>query len=206
MSRLKTIEITQEKDALDLVTIRFSIDNLWEIDDFVSFFDSFKTIYNFYVAYLEILNDLDSVRDIKFGKEEHFQALFSRNISNMFKIVVRKRGEVPSYRGEYPLIKVKAIKYSSPGYSDLIGIAQVIGHLKEILINYLPNKKTKKELQILEQERISKLIDNLKAIGLNNNEIQRIVLFQDLEFLNIKQLIDEKKIISIDLTQKSIKK
>lgn len=197
MSKTKMMD----KDKLELEKykiIHISIDNYWQIGDFMNLLSSFNSIYNLYFNYFEILKTKVDVQDIKYGNMLHYRSVFIKNITAILK---NQNIELNySFNDKYIFSKlgIKSIKYSSPGFTDLVGVAQVIEHIKDILFHYLPNKKTKKEIEVLEQERIKLMIDNLKSIGLENNEIQRIILFRNLFLLNIRELIDDKKIASID--------
>jgi antitoxin component YwqK of YwqJK toxin-antitoxin module len=103
------------------------------------------------------------------------------------------------------ILQVIAIKYSSPGFTDLSGLAQTIGHLKDVLFYYFPNNKTKKEIEILAQERIKLIIDNLKSVGIENSEIQKLILYRNLNLLGLIKLIEENKIVSIESLDKNRK-
>lgn len=197
MALSETLIIKADKDVLSNATIRISIDEGWEIDDFILFFDSIKTLYNFYFIYNDLLKIKSDIKGIVYAREEHYRSLFLKKTQYLYTILSSKGYKVTPLDNK--IITVDAIKYNSPGYTDITGFAQIIGHIKDILVNYLPNKKTKKEIEILEQERIKLMIENLKSIGLDTYDIQRIVLFHDTNLLEIKQLIENKKITNIEI-------
>ncbi len=96
-------------------------------------------------------------------------------------------------------LEVKEIKYASPGFTDLIGVSGVIGHIKDILIHYLPNNLTKEEIKIKEQERIKLQIENLEKMGFTQIQIQKLILLEEINIESLKFMIESNRISSIEL-------
>ena len=83
-------------------------------------------------------------------------------------------------------LNVRAIQFSSPGFSDFTGIGEIVGHLKDILIKLLDTYVTRNERklnnrilenEILEGELriIGEKIELLKKLGYTENECRQII-------------------------------
>lgn len=94
----------------------------------------------------------------------------------------------------FRLATVLKTSHSSPGFTDIIGLAKTIKLLKETITYYLPNKKDKEQIEILRQERLKKLIHNLKSIGFSDIQIRELILNNDKNELKLKNIIEERKI------------
>ena len=134
-----------------------------------------------------------------------FRMLVSEAHSNMFA----DPGEA---------LQVRAIRYGSPGFKDLIGIGEVIGHVKDILFKVIDVSSTKGDKE-LEQEKLS-LENHRLWLENQEKELENMAIFSELlrkngyndaeikksltEWLTKKQepflrLANEKKILSINL-------
>jgi len=110
-----------------------------------------------------------------------------------------------SYTGN-PALEVAKVKFSSPGNFDFLGFGKAFESIKELLFHYIPNAGTKKdielkqaEIDIKEQELLSRKIDNLKKMGFKQVDIQKII---GLEYNHVDKLLslkDQGKIVKIDV-------
>ena len=189
--------------------MRINIDSPWDSNDFLILFKSIQNLYGLYDQY-RIANTL-------YKEEKESKTIFSHPSQTPFGIFMSKYGFIRNF---YPLegiyessdekllpytffnkgVHVVQIQYASPGFTDLAGISGVLEHLKEILMYYLPNKLSKEKIKIKEQQRIALQIENLKQIGLYPIEIKKIILLEEINIENLKGIIDNKQITSIEIS------
>ncbi len=112
---------------------------------------------------------------------------------------ISSRQKQSSYAIIFQPALVKRIKYSSPGSIDIAGIGKVFETLKEVLFFYLPNKRTRMEIELQEQELISKKIDNYTKMGYNQRDIQILLGYEALHIDKISKLVAEGRIVQIEV-------
>lgn len=104
--------------------------------------------------------------------------------------------------------QIVSVKYGSKGAIDILGFGQIFEIIKELIINYIPSKDKKvdtllkeKEIEEKEQKILQMKIENLKKLGLGNDDILTILGFESLHLSRISRLIEQKKIVNINLNK-----
>ncbi|MDL5515088.1 hypothetical protein QSE00_24980 [Arenibacter sp. M-2] len=97
--------------------------------------------------------------------------------------------------------KVRSIKYSSPGFADLMGAGKIVEQIFDMFKHYFPNKETKLKNSLLEQDIISKRIENLKNLGFSKQELQKFLDVRNSSILNIKNLKLSDKITKVEVKE-----
>lgn len=191
--RIKALEEDKETSVLSI-----SIDGQWSSYDFSDFFNSINKIYIMIDNINRMIEWKNALSPMK------YKSLLKYTYHSIINDMCFYRNEFGYFMKsiKYP-IYVKSIKYGSPGTIDLVGIGQIFIQIKEIIFAYIPNKITKKEIEIKEQERIKILIENLKSINVKDEDIQRIVFQNSINVNILKQLGAEKKIKAIDIYEEN---
>ncbi len=211
--------------------LRLKIDKNWTSDDFINIFNSLNLIYEILlelefiddeVEFLkkykkennlsesiklkdqgfefEILNDIQII-DGKLYKKLNYASIsnnsllikdFSQNFTK--KLLINDR--TPNN-----LLKVSKIKFASPGFADFVGLGKIVEQVFDIVKYYFPNKENDLKNSLLEQDLITKKIDNLKSIGYSKKDIQKILNVRDSSILNIKNLKLSNKITKIEIKE-----
>jgi hypothetical protein len=115
-----------------------------------------------------------------------------------------------------PALSVLQIKFSSPGYTDLAGLGQIIGHLKELLLELLKLrghsdwqrvqvKKLEAEVRLINAQAadvelvtLSKRLNELRNLGYSREELFFMSADVDIQVGRLFSLIREGRITSID--------
>ena len=164
--------------------LKIRIDGNWKSNEFGVLFDRLSRFYEYYYECFIFEDLLREETQRKYAEDIHkpshnftlnarifYETVgleFFKEHQSLHKLRFRNSGKENSpqiYYNYLSNLEVKSIRFSSPGSIDFIGVSGVLGHLKDILFNYLPNKKSREEVRILEQERIKLQIDNLKSMG-----------------------------------------
>ena len=177
-------------------TLSVKIDGIWSAELFALFFDRINKLYHFYqdiqafqLLLAEDLND-KSYSDKRYKPSTQMQlksSIFNDSLGFSYfpcnrrvggnQVIVRSKrtknilSPIEGYDPYESNLLVKKIKFSSPGSVDFLGIAGVLGHLKELFMAYVPGKKTKKEIQILDEQRVKLRIENTftgRSISIGN--------------------------------------
>lgn len=204
------MENVKTNESRQLQKLRINLDLKWTTREFHLFFKSIENLYGLYFGYFEGLKILEERNSSSTSyAHEHHTPMFHFVVRNsMLRSFYNQEGifeteEYPSHLkgGWRENLVVSTVQYSSPGFTDFVGLSGVIGHLKEILMHYIPNKVTKEEVRIKEQERIKLQIENLKQMGFTPIEIQKIILLEAMSLDKIKYLMQEGLITSIQLNE-----
>jgi len=204
---MENAEIT---NSIQLQKLRIYIDREWTTTEFVMLFKSIENLYGLYRSYFEGLEMLEEKNNSTtyFVDEHHTPMFHFRDRNPILRSFYNQEGIFETK--DYPFFirndwkrgpSIVSIKYSSPGFTDIAGIGEVIRHLKEILLHYFPNKIVKEEIKLKEQERIKIQIENLKQMGFNSIEIQKIILLEEMNLEKIRFLMQEGLIASIELNE-----
>lgn len=181
-------------------TLRFHIDGAWSAQDFADYFASVNYVY----SVLAVVNiERDSAREWEHHLEE-FDFMFHKMLSSskMFRHwLAFQRSVTPgplhlldatnldrsfTVIEDSERLKVRRLQFASPGHTDLSGIGQAMGHVKDIvskLIDIRVNSKERKlNNEILEEECRSAALRNLreqisilKELGYTEAEVRAIV-------------------------------
>lgn len=193
------------KDITTKSHLIISISSYWTTTDFSVLFDSINRLYFYYELYADLILRINQ-QESEISRGEFFNDLpeiitlrrnfyhFATRILNYPSIL--KDSNFILSRPNFLLhgLEVSKIRFESPGIVDLLGIGKVLEQIIELFKFYLPNKekrtqneilkieKDKKiiENQILEQELLSKKIENLKGIGFDLGQIQAIIGVEEI--------------------------
>lgn len=105
-------------------------------------------------------------------------------------------------------LRLRKVQYSSPGFTDIAGLGQVLGHVKDLLVRiidfYAAKRKQQIETKILEQEleaaRLKNLFERarfLKEIGYTDEDRRRLLSEAAVQIKTIERLVGEKYVTSV---------
>ncbi len=231
-----TIDIKESsKVKNDEKVLRIRIDRHWNIDDFLKIFaamffsyrlfgfielvksDSFSNYYPHIIAD-EVLRD-EIMKNIL---ERHFRPLKTPEdlINVNYGVAYDVFGEegltggvleLPGHaRFNFPVVRVRSIKFSSPGMLDLIGASGILKEMKSMYELHIFREEKRKELQIknqiLAQEVIKSKLENiehgakiLKKLGYDNDQIKEMLGHAEEWIKQIDDFGNSGKITSIEL-------
>lgn len=221
----KTNTLTKNK------ALRVSIDNNWSSSDFVNLFNSLNFLYKIFIEleflddsiemfieYKKENNDITfgdyflsgvvqrALHDIHIVDGNIYKKLNYSSVSNNSKLVTDRQQEFTKTllnedRIDHMVFKVSKIKYASPGYADLVGIGKIVEEIFNLFKYYFPNKEGRLNQVKLEQDIISKKIENLKSLGVKDKELQKLFDVRNNSILNIKNLKLSDKITKIEIRE-----
>ncbi len=197
---------------IQLLEMHFSIDGDWEVKDTINFLSSIQNLYNFYgFGYNLKKKWYKSALTFKDKEAVNFLLNYS-----FHPFISYKENELIDYQFNYkPYLKLVRIKYSSPGFGDILGAGEIIGHLKEVLFKvidiYRTKEKNKLENELLKSEIQKKLIENellklqrvkeqisiLKELEIENTDIKNSLAYEVSNLANIAMLVGNKKLKEI---------
>ena len=211
----------------DKSILRVYISKRWDTQDISSFIFALDLIYRIYYltdemaranSQLDRLNRSQLYPNLKFGHGNDFIQnvrhiyefnKYSVKETNRFRNINQKKDKMEAVAVstadelelylQYESPQVLKISYASPGFTDLLGLSSLMKQIKELIQYYIPNKKDKTELQIIEQKKISMIIENLKNAGFSEIEIKEILLRYEKNIFIIKTLSEEKKISNSEI-------
>ena len=107
------------------------------------------------------------------------------------------------------LLNVRRIQYGSPGFKDLAGAGEIVGHVKDFLLKLIDLAVTTRQRRLDVTERNveieAKRIENLKAfvelakgIGFSEHEIRTMLKSADVHQDNLMQLALQMKIVTVE--------
>jgi hypothetical protein len=215
----------------ELDNILFKIDGKWSVCDMILFYQSTQNLYDLYsynyILQKEINNTPNEIsKKFKFALALIFSRIFNRETTIISMLnythTFHKRSENERIELVEPLRVIKE-KYGSPGFKDIAGAGEIIGHIKEVLfkvIDIYVNKKKRKletEKSELENERIKianekarievemyKLDETIKAyeiyktLGFSDKDITLISDYERDNIYRILQLVKKEKIKEIE--------
>tara|TARA_R110000850_G_scaffold75152_3_gene164125 strand:+ start:32 stop:709 length:678 start_codon:yes stop_codon:yes gene_type:complete len=223
--------LSKSKILTENKILRLKIDDSWTSNDFINLFNSLNIIYKillelefidkenrFLQKYLEENKipkntklheqglEFETLRDIQIIDGELYKRLNYSSVTNNSELIKDFRQEftktfLADDRMDNKSFKVRQIKYSSPGFADLIGIGKIVEQIFNMFKYYFPNKETDLKNSLLEQDLISKKIDNLKSIGFSEKELQKFLDVRNSSILNIKNLKISDKITKVEIKE-----
>ncbi len=224
-------DVLVEEEVETLSIIGIDIDGEYSIIDFINFQESLSNIYDFYflkealVKCLSTNNKVDTLKYLSYmtflGDFTELQIEISKSsyISKYLTFELKKNlvfmpMAFMELRGHNKTLQIDKIRYSSPGFQDLIGFGKAIEHLKELIFKLIDlriskevrNQELRKlkiendgleiENQIKTIQKNDLLIELLKKNGLEK-EVDSVLKFEILNSKRLVTLIDEKKIVNI---------
>ena len=100
-------------------------------------------------------------------------------------------------------IEVKSINYSSTGTIDLFGIQNVIIRIKETMDVLIKVKKENNQNDSTLQKRHNLIVSYLNKFDVQENEINKLLLQDRINLENLRKMIGESKIKSVELISNS---
>jgi hypothetical protein len=102
-------------------------------------------------------------------------------------------------------LQVGKIQFSSPGFKDLVGLGETIGHLKDFILRlcelyssrrqrHLENELREEEIQAKRLENAKNLVELAKECGYSKADMRKLVQWVDSRQNNLITLIENGKI------------
>ncbi|MEO8150241.1 MAG: hypothetical protein ABI723_21585 [Bacteroidia bacterium] len=194
------------------------IDYDWSAHEFASLFDTLNRLYEFNrllyhsltlyniqgeeFSWDKKLNELPQIFEIRAGLISGSYRIFNLyNLPSSSDIFAAS-----NFHFGIDSLEVKKIKFGSRGSIDFVGLGKIFEVIKDLVIHYFPSKDDKidtlvklKEIEEREQKILQMKIENLRKIGISQNEIMTIIGMESFHINNIKKLQDEGKIIDIEI-------
>lgn len=101
-------------------------------------------------------------------------------------------------------LQVKSIKYGSPGSVDFTGLGAALGHIKELILAYIPTKEQRLKNEMYRLEIIKKTFDILRENKVPDSEINEILMNTEVFFGDLSRN-NKVKTILLDNSSKSQK-
>ncbi|MEP6262824.1 MAG: hypothetical protein ABJ092_14705 [Gillisia sp.] len=203
--------MTETEITTENKTLRIKIDQRWSSADFSNLFESLTFLYQIFIE----IDSLDFMNVQLYNTVA--KSSISENLSNINGLLYRRlrysdifeneqRVEaakfgfvVPREREYFPDLEITKIKYSSPGFSDFVGLGKIIEQIFEFIKYYLPNKMGELELEEREQDILYKKIKNLEELGYSKKEIRKLFEIRNTIAPSISELYQLKKITGVEL-------
>lgn len=186
----------------------FKIDGDWEAVDLIDLLQSMDLLYSYY---LSITIQITLGGRVKSYKGSHKFATIIMAHGGFDYVLDRTKDIYDNSRVLFPImvdkkengayLVVDMIQYASPGVVDLLGIGKSLKIIKDLIVHYIPNGRSKEELEILQQKRIALEIKNLKSIGLDDVMIQTLLLKRGKAFLKLGKLFNDGKIRDLKIKE-----
>jgi hypothetical protein len=179
--------------------LRIEIDGRWEVRDFVAFYESVHVLYSaLAVTFIEQQGDYELERlyrelfelypsGRKLPRRFRFFLMAQRGLSGATALVPpEKFRDADELLEPHERLIVRRCQYASPGLTDLAGIGQVLGHVKDVVLRCIELCVNRRERQLkndlLEQERDSKALQNvadrikiLKSLGYSDSHCRQVL-------------------------------
>lgn len=205
--------------------LRVGIDGAWEAGEFATSFNALDRLYALRFALALELEELRELRD--FYMDAPFPP-FPRSLRSLRAWArlappsVLRSGRAPLLgRGELPFavasellepderLVVQRVLYGSPGIKDLVGIGEIVGHLKDLLVRLiehwstrrqrsLENERRELENQQLQVEIAKQFVGLAQELGYTKKETRQLVSAVVLEQRPLVRLVAAGKITSAD--------
>ena len=200
--------------------LRIRIDERWTANDFSS---SLLALDRLYTLRLLLENEYEDLRDLRRNYPEASLLLPPYRFEDWIS-VARTRG-LPVNGALEPLdrdptllpellepterLSLRRVIYGSPGIKDLVGVGEVIGHLKDLLVKLIDlfatreERALKNERSALENDQLrvdiaKKYVELGRELGYSKREMRRLVASAAEQQRPLEALIRTGKIISAD--------
>jgi len=194
--------------------LTINIQGNWIITEFIGFFESLNTLYRLIIEidnieYIDVqlsnakskiplTNDYLRVNNYYYKRVKH-----SNFYTSQFSKYKNPFPEGIDFQSEHLNLYVDKIKFASPGFTDFVGIGKIMEILFEFIKYYFPNKEGKLKRRLMEEDLISKRIENLNKIRYSSLELEKYEAIKNSAVSNITELIYQEKIKSIKLKDKN---
>jgi HAMP domain-containing protein len=205
--------------------LRVGIDGTWEVGEFAASFNALDRLYTLRFALALELEELRELRDLYMG------APFPPFPRSLRSLRAWARLAPPSIlrSGRAPLLglwqapiavasellepderlAVQRVLYGSPGIKDLVGIGEIVGHVKDLLVRLiehwstrrqrsLENERRELENQQLQVEIAKQFVGLAQELGYTKKETRQLVSAVVLEQRPLVRLVSAGKITSAD--------
>jgi len=203
--------------------LRFEIDGSWTVDDMALAFLHQRDLYNLRLA---IQLCFEEVRDWEMFYEElrHFPPFRMRRrrlmvppIQSMMYPAIptipldgRELARLSQFSYPQNPFSVRRMQYGSPGFKDLAGLGEIVGHLKDFLVKIIDVVSTKRQRELENQEREVRIermrIENAREFvglarecGYSEGDLRQFVSWVDNRQETFIQLVRTGKIRSVKL-------
>lgn len=214
--------ITKQNIETEKKVLRINLDGEWTSAEFSNLFESLTFLYQL-VFEIESIELQESQNYAQIPKSD-----ISKSVLNVNGELYKKLNLPLIYENEKSFegpifnrislradqinkdfmedLVIKEIKYASPGFTDFVGLGKIVEQVFNLIKYYFPNEKQKIDIirqnienGILEEELISKKMQNLKNIGYSKREIRKYYDTRNNVILNLKKLESENKITGFEI-------
>jgi hypothetical protein len=201
--------------------LRINVDGQWTAKDASIFFSDLNDIYN-----LRLILELE--REVSQELEEYYYDYpFPPRLRRLFRRSSPFRSELlgfssrllsapyelrnlESYMEPHEYLRVKKLKYASPGAFDFAGIGAIVGHVKDFLLRIVEINSSKRKRQLeddaLELENQRKKIENAKllvelvdSLGYTETEKRALLASVDNRQNKLFDLAQAQKLLSAEI-------
>ena len=201
--------------------MRFELDGKWSAEEFGQLFVSLSNLYDLRMFLALLREDIGEW-------ERYYQGFLD------FPPSVRRRIRRYPYRTLFPFwqqlpnlddsylsrlseliapeerLRVRQIDYASPGITDLTGMGEVVGHLKDLVLRLIERRDEKRsrdlseERAALENERLRianarKFVALGRELGYSKTELRRLIRHVDEKQDPIIRLISQRKLLNVSI-------
>lgn len=186
--------------------------------------DPFRTLANFISSAEDktLADFIDFSKHLVFFSEFHAQALEDRKLHGALSQGFERSFYAPprspstqqgwlrklQFRPGFSPLTVKRCTFASPGVTDLVGLGQSLGHLKDIVGSVLTYSANRRERQIKEAllteqlvaakiENVARQINLLKNVGYSDYQCRRLLEEVDPAIQVLGNLAKAEKLVSV---------
>lgn len=208
---------TEASDYIDIKAIlHIDLDKKWQVYDMIDLFTSIQKLYDLYsifyiinrTSFLDKHWDEQTINSIGFLSlnifDESTSFIDRYNKRYVFKIQDKDQIRLELLQ---PLT-IKSIEFSSPGILEILGAAGIFVLIKDLIFKSIDLYKTKKiekeklhklalENKLLELEVIKKYAELLQGVGIDEDQVKKLISHQAKSLEIINRFIEEDKIKAI---------
>lgn len=193
--------------------LRIYLDESWSTSDFSNLFESITILNNIFIELetiellgyrmLNIMED-ESHNYITLNGELYKKLHFSDTYENSNIFANKELLNINLFK---PLLfksndlRIKEIKYASPGWSDLVGLGKIVENIFELIKFYIPNKKQKLQNDITELDILEKKLAIMDKYGFKDKDNERILDLRNNSIRNLKLLKSLDKIKDFEIKE-----
>jgi HAMP domain-containing protein len=208
--------------------LRIGIDGRWEATEFAKSLTSLDRLYTVRFALALESEELHELRD--FYLDAPFPPYpgsprFFRRWAKLIPPSVLRAERMPLITGSQPAVLtsdllepqerlvVQRVLYGSPGIKDLVGIGEIVGHVKDLLLRVIEYWSTKRQRELendrkelenqqLQVEIAKGFVGLARELGYSKKEMRQLVGSVVREQRPLIQLVAAGKITSADIIDK----